>query len=197
MTLLTKIQTLKQNRPYQSLKGIIAFIIITLSIHLCYRFWAYTVHYFPITEIFLRASAFMENSVIKQTSWMIVHILRTPIILEDHTIWLPNQWGISIGEGCTGLKQFIQVFLLFLIYPGPWKHKLWFIPAGIIIIHITNITRITLLALSMNLNLPHIHFIHNQILRIFFYIVIFAMWYFWAEKICKKKPEEKSPGLQL
>jgi len=167
---------------YKSIRDVLLFIIITILIHFCYKFWIH-IHYYPIGGLFERIIVLMEHVVLRQTWWVIVNVLQTHATIQDNGIWLPNHWGIIIGDGCTGLKQIIQVLLLFLIYPGPWKHKAWFIPAGMIIVHLTNIVRITLLAIAMNLNLPNIHFIHDQILRFFFYVVIFGMWMVWEEKI--------------
>ncbi len=137
----------------------------------------------------------MEDVVLRQSYWVITHIMQIPTVLRDHTMWFPNKWGIVINEGCTGLKQIIQVLLLFLIYPGPFKHKAWFIPSAIILIHLTNITRITLLAIAMNFNLPHIQFIHTYPLRFLFYVVIFGLWVIWVEKITPKgrKKTDQNP----
>ena len=180
----------RQDPEIKNLRGIFLFILITLLIHVSYRFWANTLHYYPISDLFAGATLFMENVVLRQSYWIITHVLQIPTILQDHTMWFSAKWGILISEGCTGLKQIIQVLLLFLIYPGPWKHKAWFIPSGIILIHFTNIIRITLLAIAMKLDLPAIHFIHSYPLRLFFYVVIFGLWWIWAEKICPKGKKE-------
>ena len=186
------LQSLRKDREYKSVRSIFLFIFITVLIHISYRFWANSMHFYPISGLFAKATLFMEDLVLQQSYWVIVHILQIPTLLQDHTMWFSSKWGILISEGCTGLKQIIQVLLLFLIYPGPWKHKAWFIPSGIILIHITNIIRITLLAVAMKLNFPAIHFIHSYPLRLFFYVVIFILWWIWAEKICPKGRIEKN-----
>jgi exosortase/archaeosortase family protein len=140
-------------------------------------------HYFPVHDFYSRVILEMEGIVSKQSCWVITSVLQIPSSLANQTIKLSNSWGITIGEGCTGLKQTIQALLLFLIYPGLWKHKAWFIPLSVIIIHLTNISRIVLLAIAMNLNFPSISFIHGTILRFLFYGVIFALWYIWENKI--------------
>ena len=127
----------------------------------------------------------MENVVVRQSNWLIVHILRINSSIHGKTLCLPNNWNLIIGEGCSGVKQITQVLMLLLLYPGPWKHKAWFIPVGMLILHFTNVFRITILGLAMNLNLPGIHFIHSQILRVFFYVVIFGLWLLWEEKFVK------------
>ena len=48
--------------------------------------------------------------------------------------------GVWIGDPCNGFSLF-ALFLIFMItYPGPWKHKLWYIPMGLIAIHLINAT---------------------------------------------------------
>jgi exosortase/archaeosortase family protein len=135
----------------------------------------------------------MENLVFQQAHWVLTRVLQIQIKTFDLSLWFSNNNGIIVGDGCTGLKQFIQVFLLFLIYPGPWKHKAWFIPTGILVMHITNIVRITLLGIAMNLNFPKIHFIHSYILRLLFYVVIFALWWIWEEKIRTRHVTNQNP----
>lgn len=187
---LNFLNKLRKDPRFKSLRGILLFFIITILIHFSFRFWAYTMNYYPIGAWFTSATLFMEDLVLRQSYWVITHLLQIPTILQDHTLLFPAKWAIDITEGCTGLKQIIQVLLLFLIYPGPLKHKAWFIPACIILIHFTNITRITLLAIAMNLNLPSIHFIHTYPLRVFFYVVIFGLWWIWVEKITPKERKE-------
>ncbi len=177
---------LRKAPEYRSVRGVVLFIVITLIIHISFRFWVHHLHYFPIERLYAGASVFMENLVFQQANWVLTRILQIPVKTYDLSLWFTNNKGIIIGDGCTGLKQIIQVSLLFLIYPGPWKHKAWFIPAGILVMHITNIVRITLLGIAINLNLPGIHFLHSYILRLLFYIVIFGLWWIWDEKIVRR-----------
>jgi exosortase/archaeosortase family protein len=191
---LNSVNTIRRDPAFKSLRGIFLFVTITVLIHVLYRFWANTLNYYPIREFFTAATFFMEDVVLHQSSWIIVNVLQIPTFILGNVMWFSAKWGIAITEGCTGIKQIIQVLLLFLIYPGPWKHKAWFIPSGIIIIHITNVIRITLLAIAMKLNFPEIHFIHSYPLRLFFYVVIFGLWWIWEEKIShggKNKPGQK------
>jgi exosortase/archaeosortase family protein len=171
---------------YRTFRHIILFIFITVSIHVCYRFWMIDLHYYPIGNLFTGRHTFMEDVVARQSNWLLVNILHINTTLQDKTLYFPNKWTLIIGEGCSGVKQIIQVSILLLVYPGPWKHKAWFIPFSMLIIHFTNVFRLTLLGISINLNLPGIHFIHNQILRVFFYLVIFGLWLLWEEKFVKR-----------
>ncbi len=129
------------------LQDVLIFMIITLTIHYTYRFWANSAHYWPITRQMNFAHDEMATIVFNQSVWIIDHVLHIPVATnENRTILFQNHGFITINEGCSGLKPILQFVLLLLIFPGPWKHKAWFIPMGIVIVHLTNLFRITGLA---------------------------------------------------
>lgn len=97
-----------------------------------------------------------------------------------------NNKALYVAESCSGLKQFFQVAVLFLFYPGPWRHKVWFIPVGFIAIHLINIVRVVLLSLWMANDIPFWDFAHNWIMRPMYYVVIFVLWYIWNEFYYRK-----------
>ncbi len=78
-----------------------------------------------------------------------------------------------------------------VLFPGPWKHKLWYIPAGLVIIEWTNVVRICGV-LMMQIPWPNsFHLSHDYIFKVFFYFVIFLMWTLWVEKLKdKQKPKQ-------
>jgi len=80
----------------------------------------------------------------------------------------------------------IQFALLMAIFPGPWRHKLWYIPLGIFIVHLTNLFRIIGLAVVLVTVPDYWDFSHDNIFRPLFYVVIFGLWVYWVEKLKKK-----------
>jgi len=84
-----------------------------------------------------------------------------------------------VNDSCSGLKQFFQIAVVFLLFPGPWKHKAWFIPASILVMHGVNILRIVILSIVLIKWPGYWQFSHDWILRPFFYVVIFAEWLIW------------------
>jgi len=117
------------------------FVILTLIIHFSYRYWV-TVDYFPLTKPLLFLHDFLAAQVFNESSWFIQSVLKMEITTVNQTMYWANQGFIAINHGCSGLKQMLQIALLLIIFPGPWKHKLWFIPLGMLIIHLTNLFRI-------------------------------------------------------
>ncbi len=89
---------------------------------------------------------------------------------------------LIIDHTCSGLKQFYQAFFLFLLYPGPWKHKTWFIPMAIAVMHLVNIFRIVVLSLAMLHAYHHWDVIHDWVVRPMFYVVLFGLWMWWDQR---------------
>lgn len=177
---------LRKNRLHP-LKSVAVFMLITLAIHFCWRFWAYQLHYFPIREAMRSAGDFMAGVVFVQSAWFVEHVLNMKISTHSCTIqFAANNGTLTINSGCSGLKQFAQFALLMMLYPGPWKHKLWYIPVGIAIVHLTNLFRITGLSIVLVEWPWHWDFSHDYLFRPFFYVVIFLMWVIWEEKFRKK-----------
>jgi exosortase/archaeosortase family protein len=104
--------------------------------------------------------------------------------------FLANNGYVAVNESCSGLKIFLQFTVLMILFPGPWKHKLWYIPAGLIILHLTNIFRIVGLA-QVTISLPQYwDFSHDYFFRPLFYVVIFTLWVIWVEYFYTKKEPE-------
>jgi exosortase family protein XrtF len=171
------------------LKDVIIFVIILLTVHYSYRFWANSANYRPVSGLMHQAHGKMANIVYDQSVWIIRHILNIPFVTdENQTMLFQNNGYITINEGCSGLKPMIQFVLLMLLFPGPWKHKAWFIPMGLVIVHLTNLFRICGLSV-VTVTIPEYwDFSHDYLYRPFFYVVIFFLWVWWAERFRKTKP---------
>lgn len=90
---------------------------------------------------------------------------------------------LSVYEGCNGFNVAI-VFLAFLLsFPSYSKKLLWFIPVGIVLIHILNLGRIGLLY-WVTLNQPkYLYFTHKYFFTAILFILVFFLWYIWVTKI--------------
>ncbi len=162
------------------------FVIITLGIHFLYRYWA-GLNYPPIGNQMNALHAYFADMVYRQSAWLVQHVLGMDIKLLDNTMYWPNGGYITVNEGCSGVKQIIQFVLLMLFFPGPIRKKLWYIPMGMLIIYMVNIFRILVLAEVLVHAPDYWQFTHDSIVRPFFYVVIFALWVFWVEKMQTKK----------
>jgi exosortase family protein XrtF len=86
---------------------------------------------------------------------------------------------VSVFEGCNGLNVVI-VFLAFMLAFGQMnKHLIWFIPVGIIVIHLTNLSRIGILFFVSRDYPDKLYFFHKYLLTAFVYGAVFLMWLGW------------------
>jgi exosortase/archaeosortase family protein len=187
--LIGEINKIIKKYKLYALKDVTIFIIITLLVHYSYRYWANTLEYRPIKDTMWKAHEGMSNMVFNQSVRIIDHVLKIPFNTDDRTFYFENNGFITINQSCSGLKQILQYLLLMLIFPGPWKHKAWFIPMGIVIVHLTNLFRIAGLAV-VTITIPqHWDFAHDNVFRPFFYVVIFMLWVWWVEVFRAKGPK--------
>jgi len=104
---------------------------------------------------------------------------------SDHVVLMMHEGlntGVWVGDECNGFKLF-SIFSIFIIaYPGKWKTKLWFIPMGIIFVHIANIIRVCCLAYISNYHPTYLDFNHLYTFTIFVYGIIFLLWLWYARK---------------
>jgi exosortase/archaeosortase family protein len=167
---------------YVKVRAIFLFIFITVVIHFAWRFWANRMHYFPVLEGMNSAVQFTTRILVSQTQWVLDH-LHVHYRLQYPVFWFDAAWGLSINEGCSGFKQIAQFMLLILFFPGSWRNKIWFIPAGMILVYLTNLFRIVVLALALNFHLANVHAVHDYLLRSLFYVVIFLLWLLWINRL--------------
>ncbi len=178
------------------LKDVVLFVIITLAIHLAWRFWQTQFNYAPIRDFMYGLMTVMAEEVYRESAWIIsgfIDIVRVDEIMYMH---FPNKAIMYVNNSCSGLKQTLQFILLMLIFPGPWKKKLWFIPLGVLFIHLTNLVRMVGLAVVMDRRPFEWHFYHDYVFRFLFYVVIFFLWVWWVERIARKNnylPKPRRP----
>lgn len=98
------------------------------------------------------------------------------------TIGIDGTHGLWIGDPCNGLSLFALFISFIIAYPGSWKHKLWFIPVGITLIHAMNILRITLLCIIVLKKPSWLEFNHTYLFQIIMYGFIFSLWFIWIKK---------------
>lgn len=131
--------------------------------------------------------------VFSMSAWINEHILALEIIKQGSTIILPGHGYVEVVEDCSGTKQFYQILVLFLLFPGPWKHKLWYIPVSILVMHFTNVLRIVFLTLTLIWFPAEWDFVHLYVMRPMFYVVLFLLWIIWIEKFENPRIEHTAP----
>ena len=186
-----KIKTLYNDKRYQTYFDVGLFFVLIFSFHVLYVIWNEYMDYWPIKSLVDRLFVWASALLFDQSTWTLEHIFRMDFVTKDQTIaFLNNEdtWSaVTVAPECTSLKQWMHWLFLMLIFPGPWKHKAWYIPLGLIIIEFVNVARVVGICLFLR---PYPHdfaLAHDGIFKVMFYVVIFLMWMIWVEKFLHPK----------
>ncbi len=90
--------------------------------------------------------------------------------------------GVTIGAPCDGAVLFALFVAFVVAFPGPFKHKLWFIPAGLVAIHLLNVLRVMGLAIIVLINEDWLAFNHDYTFTLIVYAFVFFLWWLWTKK---------------
>jgi exosortase/archaeosortase family protein len=172
---------------WENVRAVFWFCLITVIIHIIWKIWELKLHYFPVSIWMAAAADFFNSLVFNQSTWVVTHILHIKLTTIGTTLTCENGAGITLVGSCSGIKQIMQFAILMLVFPGPWKHKSWFIPLGMIIVHFTNVLRVILLTIIAEHWPSQIMYAHDNWLRFMFYVMIFILWLIWVEKISSNK----------
>ena len=105
--------------------------------------------------------------------------------------------GIYMDRGCMGRNVLLAFAALIAVFPGKLKHKLWYIPMGLIIITFVNVLRISGLAITAYCCPEYSNINHHIIFKIAAWIVIFILWVIWFNNFSpfsKKKKDKPKPS---
>ncbi len=189
---ITRFKEIYHDKKNRTIIDVLIFMVITYVFHELWWSFATEIKSF----LFISNSAdFLAYQVFLWSKWFNQHILDLPFTVSTtkaNTFLFPSVNGyIAVEESCSGLKQMYQIFFLFILFPGPWKHKLWYIPASFFVMFLVNVFRIIALSIIL-LKIPdYWHFSHDWILRPFFYVVLFGLWVLWVEKFRNPLLERK------
>jgi len=94
---------------------------------------------------------------------------------------------LAVFEGCNGINTII-IFIAFLIAFGPLStNLLWFIPVGLLVIHLVNLGRIALLFWVVVYHPDYMYFMHKYFFTAILYVVIFMLWVWWVRTFALDK----------
>lgn len=102
--------------------------------------------------------------------------------VDGNTIFFTNSNSIIVMPGCSGLDPLFRILFIFLLFPGPLKSKLWYIPLSMFLVLIAAVIHLIVLAYVI-IYLPEYYGIaHSYIARLIFYSMYFLIWVYWLEK---------------
>lgn len=119
------------------------------------------------------------------------------MVLQDRdyqVVGIDGSNGVWVGSNCNAITLFSLFSVFILAYPGHQKSKAWFIPLGILSIHILNIIRVIALVLIANYSPQFLNFNHTYTFTFLMYAFIFYLWVIWVNKFSIKStatPDER------
>ena len=97
------------------------------------------------------------------------------------------EFNAHIKNFCLGVDMMFALTALIVSFPGKWIDRVWFIPLGLLGIHIINIARIVGLCLAL-VHWGHGGFVdHHDLFNLFAVGFIFLMFVVWVNRH-KKEP---------
>jgi len=188
---MKKMKKLSLPPKLQKYQGVLYFLVVLLASHF---FWKYTmkgdesddvVTFFGIdlSPVFEAASTHVAIA----TAYFLDMAGFDVTLNSDNVIRHTNGNAVKIVWACTGLKQAYIFFCIIAFYAGPWQKKLWYIPAGLVVVYLFNIFRITYISGAMKEHPEQFDLLHLYVFKYLYYGVIFLMWVLWEERIKNKE----------
>ena len=103
------------------------------------------------------------------------------VTFREH-IGITGSKGVTIGAPCDGVVLYVLFIFFVVAFPGPFKHKLWFVPLGALSVIYLNVLRIVGLAVIMKINESWLAFNHDYTFTILVYAYVFSLWMLWVKK---------------
>lgn len=95
--------------------------------------------------------------------------------------------GVWIGGPCNGITLMFLFAIFIIAYPGNFKHKLWYLPIGIILVYSLNLFRIVSLSLIAYYKPSYLEFNHTYTFTFIAYSFVFSLWMLWVNKFSIEK----------
>ena len=97
--------------------------------------------------------------------------------------------NVTFYEGCNGINIMILFLAFVMAFGGNNRARLWFIPSGLVAIHLFNLIRLGSLSIMATVSHSAFHFFHKFAFTGVIYAFVLVLWYFWATRFSKIKED--------
>jgi exosortase family protein XrtF len=168
---------------WNEFKPAFRFLLVFLGLYLAgnilYGLWITSFHGLP--DPATRAVSFQTSKVLGLFGYPVSAVRN----VHGPTVFMMNEGNImlNIYEGCNGINVMI-VFAAFVVaFGGRVKRLGWFLPAGMVIIHMSNIVRIALLYFVAVGYQHYFYYVHKYVFTAAIYLIVFLLWVVWVAKV--------------
>ena len=103
------------------------------------------------------------------------------IVNNKNLVYSDKQAVLLVADACNGLELFALFTGFILAFPGKWKYKAIFIPAGIFLIFLINVLREIALSLNYKFFQETFELNHKYTYVFIVYIFVFIIWRYWLK----------------
>lgn len=107
---------------------------------------------------------------------------KTTDINDFQVIGIHGSVGVWVGKACDAISLFIIFSVFILAFPGNQRDKWWFVPFGILTIHVINVLRVVGLTIITYYKPEWLEFNHTYVFTFLVYTYIFMLWAWWVNK---------------
>jgi len=162
---------------------LVKFLLIAFSLYLIWY-----VFYLLVLKPYTSLDRDLSVILVHSADFILSTLGYTPVTNTEYvdvTIKLHDSPtpGVWVGDNCNGVSLF-SLFLIYIIaFPGPTLKKLWYIPLGVLTIHLINTIRVAALTVIERDALETLDFNHTYTFTIVVYAFVFFLWYYWTSKL--------------
>jgi exosortase family protein XrtF len=159
------------------------FILVSSGL---YIFWYFLYEYYlkPVTGfdlVIIDGLVRIAESILQILGYTITDYGYVDGDCRSH-IGIDGSMGVTIGAPCDGSVLFALFVAFIAAFPGPWKHKLWYLPVGVLFVHLVNVLRVVGLAVVVHWNENWLSFNHDYTFTLIVYSFVFLLWWIWVNK---------------
>jgi len=138
--------------------------------------------YVPFLAEHLNYISGLRYALIQTSEW-ILNILGYTTFTTEFWLRVSGHGGVVVVYSCLGygVMSFFAAFVI--AWPNKsFKSKLWFLPAGLLLIQAMNICRFMLLALYWKKSIFRGRIDHHDLFNVILYLFLLAAIYLWVRK---------------
>lgn len=173
-------------------KPVVRFIVLFLGSYLLLSF---------LYSLYLKFSAngsyypdFFTHLVARQSAAVLDAFGYAPVLTEipqagGMFITIDDNYSVNVVEGCNSISVIILFIAFVISFAESFKKTFLFLLAGMVLIYVINIFRISFLAVAMYKLPEYQHLLHGVLFPAIIYGMVFLLWMVWIRSI---KPKSKS-----
>lgn len=148
--------------------------------------------YSPVVQNYFDYTSWLRNSILHASKWLLSVFNYDTVIDGRYLLKVKEGYGVRIVYSCLGVGIMSFWIAFIAANKGILTKKLEWMSAGLLLIWLANITRISLLLVALSNHWSTPFFDHHTWFNIFVYSLIFGLIYFY-DRSCSVKAGPVKP----